>query len=386
MNLRLLFIGILLFTFPVFSSGQVRIRLFTGAEPEIAAFSATSGNFKVDLFNNDSFEVTAGEIVIISRFNNSLYIKVRNRAGRVCDSVFFSGKTRVDSFSLRVNNVRQYYSGDLHCRYDLGSLLLINICDIESYIAGVVKAEGGSGKNIEYFKTQAVIARTYMYKYFDKHITDHFNLCDNTHCQVYNGISDDSLITSAALETKGEVILGPDSTLIIAAFHSNCGGETSPSEYVWLTSQPYLKRVTDPFCTGSRNAKWKAGIRLEEWRDYLEKMGYNGDKDNPALLIFSQKTRVPDFKIGEFSIPFVRIRNDLKLRSAFFSLTASGDSVFFDGRGYGHGVGLCQEGAMVMAQKGFDYRQIVNFYYSGVFIADIGEAKEERPPNPPNTR
>jgi len=65
------------------------------------------------------------------------------------------------------------------------------------------------------------------------------------------------------------------------------------------------------------------------------------------------------------------------LRSSFFSVSAKGDSVILNGRGYGHGVGLCQEGAMVMATKGFDYRQIINFYYTGVVLADIKEAKSE---------
>jgi stage II sporulation protein D len=374
MQRRLVIISFLCMIFPVLASGQVNIRLFASSDQRLAVFSVNTGKYEMDIFGEGSFEITPGENIIISEFNDRLLIKARNREAIVCDSVFLSGRTGEDSFSLRVNGIRQYYSGDLHCYGDLGSLVLINLCDIESYIAGVVRAEGGSGKNIEYCKTQAVIARTYMYKYFKKHVTDRFNLCDNTHCQVFNGTSNDTMIIRAALETKGQVILTPDSTLITAAFHSNCGGETSPSEYVWLTSQPYLRKVTDPFCTGSRNAKWQATMSLEEWRNYLEKMGYKGDESNPAVLNFSQKARQTDFKAGSFSIPLYQMRADLKLRSTFFSFTATGDSLVFNGRGYGHGVGLCQEGAMMMALKGFDYRQIINFYYSGVVIADIRDA------------
>ena len=115
----------------------------------------------------------------------------------------------------------------------------------------------------------------------------------------------------------------------------------------------------------------------EAWTGYLEKMGYKGDKDNPLLLNFSQKTRSAEIKAGEFSLPLSQVRTDLNLRSAFFSVTSAGDSVLFSGRGYGHGVGLCQEGAMSMAVKGFDYGQIINFYYTGVILADISEAKAE---------
>jgi stage II sporulation protein D len=375
--------GILLLSIPVFSDGQVRIRLFSASNPQLALFTVTSGKYDLNTFVSESFEIAEGENVIFTELNNRLFIKIRSRQGIICDSAWISSRTGNDSYSLRINGIRQYYSGDLHSYRDLGSIVLIDICDIESYIAGVVKAEGGSGKSLEYFKSQAVIARTYMYKYFNKHITDRFNLCDNTHCQVFNGISDDTTIIRAALETKGEVILGPDSILIIAAFHSNCGGETSPSENVWLTSQSYLKKVTDPFCTGSRNARWQTSLGLEDWTEYLARIGYTGGKSDPALLDFSQKTRLTDFKIGNFSVPLTRIRNDLKLRSTFFSISADGDSVIFSGRGYGHGVGLCQEGAMMMAVKGFDYKQIINFYYAGVIITDIGEAKEEGLPNSP---
>jgi stage II sporulation protein D len=377
MQRKLIISFFLLILFQALASGQVRIRLFSASNPQLALFTVTSGKYDLNTFISGSFEIAEGENVIFTELNYRLFIKIRDKQGIICDSVWLSSGTGNDSYSLRVNGIRQYYSGDLHCYFDLGSIMLINICDIESYIAGVVKAEGGSGKNLEYFKSQAVIARTYMYKYFDKHITDRFNLCDNTHCQVYNGISDDTLIKCAAFETKGEVILGPDSTLIISAFHSNCGGETSPSEYVWLTSQPYLTKVTDPFCTGSRNARWQTSMGLEEWTEYLARIGYTGDKGDPALLNFSQRTRLMDFKIGNFSVPFTQIRNDLKLRSTFFSISTDGDSVIFSGRGYGHGVGLCQEGAMMMAVKGFDYKQIINFYYTGVIIADIGEAVKE---------
>ena len=96
-----------------------------------------------------------------------------------------------------------------------------------------------------------------MYKYFDKHLSDRYNVCDNTHCQAFNGLSGDSVINRAAMETRGQVILDRDSILIISAFHSNCGGETSAPEDVWLTSQPYLKRVADPYCLTSRNASWE---------------------------------------------------------------------------------------------------------------------------------
>jgi Sporulation protein and related proteins len=73
-------------------------------------------------------------------------------------------------------------------------------------------------------------------------------------------------------------------------------------------------------------------------------------------------------------MPLRTMRSQLNLRSTFFSVYAIGDSIVLKGRGYGHGVGLCQEGAMEMATKGFNYKQIIDFYYFGVLISDINNA------------
>jgi stage II sporulation protein D len=187
-------------------------------------------------------------------------------------------------------------------------------------------------------------------------------------------VSQDSLINRAALETRGQVILDRDSNLIISAFHSNCGGETTVPEDVWLTSHPYLKKVADPYCTSSRNASWKKSLGINDWAGLMKKSGYKGECANPVLFDFTQKTRKSIYRIGSFTVPLSTIRQELNLRSTFFSVTAEGDSIVLRGRGYGHGVGLCQEGAMIMAQKGLNYREIVDFYYSGIIIADIKNA------------
>jgi stage II sporulation protein D len=335
------------------------------------------GMYEINAFNGEIIPVLKGESVIIMKHNGKLAFKTRYEKGFICDSLNFSGKSGNDLFSLRMtdkSHIKQYYTGDLQCFPDFGTMLLINNSDIEKYIAGVVMAEGGSGKNLEFFKTQAIIARTYMYKYFDKHLSDGYNVCDNTHCQAFNGLSSDTLLNLAAMETRGQVILDKDSVLIISAFHSNCGGETSSSEDVWLSDQPYLKSVFDPYCKTSRNALWQKSFQVDDWVSYLRKAGDTEQISDFSGLTFSQENRVTDYKTGSFTIPLRTIRSDLNLRSTFFSVFVNRDSIILKGRGYGHGVGLCQEGAMVMAAKGFKYKEIINFYYTGVHICDIKNA------------
>lgn len=361
----------------LFAEAQVKIRIFSDQTPESVVFSVNQGTYELNFFNGESAIVSSGQPVIISKVGGRLAVKALNIKGHICDSIIFVAKTADAKFSIILkpgNSDRQYYSGDLRCLADLGTIVLINKCDIEQYLAGVVLAEGGYGRNEEFYKSQAVIARTYLYKYMDKHKVDGYNLCDLTHCQVYNGLSFENAIADAISSTKGLVILSSDSTLIISAFHSNCGGETSSSEDVWLTSQPYLKKVIDPFCLSSGNAKWETSLTKTSWLESLREIGYPDLKDDPSLYSFFQRSRIPEFKAGGITIQVRTIRTELNLRSTFFSVIPDGDSVLIRGRGYGHGVGLCQEGAMVMSSKGYTYKEIIDFYYTGVIISDIKNA------------
>jgi len=379
MYLRSIIISFILLFQAAVSAGQVKVRLFADQAPGSVIFTVTKGEYAVKIFPGEIHSLKTGSLAVIAKCGDRLILKIQGREGLICDSTIFSGQTGEDGFSLRISGkdpITRFYSGELDCHTDLGTILLLNICDIEPYVAGVVRAEGGTGNNIEFFKAQAVLVRTYMYKYFGKHSMDHFNLCDGTHCQAFNGITDDTVINRASYETRGQVILGPDNLLIISAFHSNCGGQTASSEDVWVAPLPYLKKVTDPYCTSSRNARWEAHLATDQFKNYLKRTGFSGTLNNDTLLNFSQSTRSDIYKAGDYTLPLRQIRADLKLRSTFFSVSILGDSVIIKGRGYGHGVGLCQEGSIVMASKGFDYRQIIDFYYTGVRIADISEIQK----------
>lgn len=374
---KLILVHIFIVLISELSFGQVRVRLFSGRPTESVLFTVIDGTYEIDTFRGGTLVISKREPIMISRFNGKIAIKPYRSRGFFCDSVLVKTAAENGSFSLRISNngpVIQYYTGNLSCYSDLGTLLMINTCDIEQYVAGVVRAEGGTGKNQEYYKTQAVIVRTYMYKYFDKHTSDGYNLCDNTHCQAFSGISTDPSIVAAAKATHNLVILDNENVLITAPFHSNCGGETSTSEDVWLANLPYLKKVIDPYCLTSRNAKWQKSFSADTWTSYMQRSGYTGKPDDLASFNFIQNTRLTEYLTGSFTLPLRTMRTDMDLRSSFFSVKTYGDSIILNGRGYGHGVGLCQEGAMVMAAKGFDYKQIIVFYYTGVIISDIKNA------------
>ncbi len=369
---------LLVFLFPLMAPAQVKVRIFADRKPSSASLAVTHGKFELDTYEGSPVTIGDGNPVIFALYGGRIAVKLRNSVSFTVDSLTVRGLTGNDHFSLRINGSpgeRRYYSGSLKCVADLGVMVFTNICDAEDYIAGVVRTEGGPGRRIEYLKSQALLVRTYLYRHSDRHIIDGYNLCDNTHCQAFNGVTSDSLILKAASETRDQVILAADSSLIISAFHSNCGGETSTSDFVWLSGHAYLKKVTDPYCIKSPNAHWKKTISLADWESYLKRSGYVPSRNTVRSYNFAQSTRHNEYRIGSFSITFNKIRNDLNLKSSFFSVSHEGSSIVLRGRGYGHGVGLCQEGAMVMAARGFKSDEIIKFYYSDVIISDVKHAR-----------
>lgn len=375
MPLRLLFICFLISPYPALAVGQVKVRLFADQHIESAILTVTGGDYELNTCQDKPILIRENEQIAFALYKGRIAVKVRSRKGFACDSVTLTGLTGKAFFSLRIINGEsgtRHYSGNLKCLFDLGLLVFINSIDTESYIAGVVKAESGPGRNIEYCKAQAVLARSYLYRNISRHMIDNYNMCDNTHCQVFFGITSDPVILKAALETKDLVaVFKRDSSVIVPAFHSNCGGHTSNSRDVWLADLPYLKSRTDPWCTRSRNAKWRKTIPAREWVSYLQHAGCRSDFADISVVNFAQVTRQNNYRVGSFAIPFNQIRNDFNLKSSFFSVIADGDSIHLSGRGYGHGVGMCQEGAMAMAANGFSYKQILEFYFSGVVLSDI---------------
>ncbi len=360
------------------AEGQIKIRLFANQATETVVFAVADGVYELKGNRGGPQLFRKNDLIVITEYNGRLAVKPLNSEGFITDSLMLASGAEESSFSLRTigdNPVRQFYNGDFSCYHDMETLVVINKSDVESYIAGVVRAEGGANKHREYFKSQAIIARTYLYSNLDKHLHDNYNVCDNTHCQAFNGITTDSVINAASHETHEKVILDKDSLLIISAFHSNCGGMTASSKDVWVTDQPYLRSIVDPYCVNSRNAVWERKVGFDEWIEYIKNSGYTGKTNDLSQLSFYQNKRWVDYKAGSFTMPFEKIRDDFKLRSSFFSVIASRDSVTFRGKGYGHGVGLCQEGAMEMAQQGKSCQQIIEFYYFGVIIDNVKNAK-----------
>lgn len=245
---------------------------------------------------------------------------------------------------------------------------------LEEYLKGVVYAEMPSSFNIEALKAQAVAARTYTkFK-----LADNSHICDNpAHCQAWkeNDYSESfEKVAKAVEETHGKTINYMGET-IQAFFHSSSGGKTESSKDVWGKEIPYLIPVESPnedkIMTTFFSEKEVTYKELKKIvNNYLGQNKVTTEKLKNKIKIISrtQGDRVNEIKIDEAVLLGTDIRNILELRSANFSLELKDKSVIFKVKGYGHGVGMSQWGAEVMAQAGKNYEEILKYYYPNTEI------------------
>ncbi|HQW04436.1 MAG: SpoIID/LytB domain-containing protein [Flavobacteriales bacterium] len=323
--------------------------------------------------------VRKGEILV----NDGLRIDVSGRtlSARSLGLTFMAKERielvpRMETSGLRLRVVdskmaERTYPGSLVISVKGTAMQLVNAVPLEAYTAGVVQAEAGKDHNGEYYKLQSVSCRTYALCNHRKHVADGFELCDAVHCQVYRGQCKQDSIKKAVEETRGMVLVDPDIKLIHALFHSNCGGETINAEDLWTKQEPYLRSTMDEFCRAAPHATWKRTFTRKEWTSYLVRKFHVRSGDFGAYLNYVPGCR--DIYLGNRwpLIPLKQVREDWKLNSTYFTVHTEGEHVNLEGRGFGHGVGLCQEGAMRMAMEGKVYTDILHHYYTDVHLVDL---------------
>jgi len=290
---------------------------------------------------------------------------------------------------VKVNN--KFYYGYLEIKKIDNKIWVINILDIEDYLKGVVPCEIGkiNERLIEAAKAQAIAARTYAYAHLNNYANLGFDLYATVKDQVYEGLTaEDTLINRAILKTTG-LVLTYQGKPIDAKYHSTCGGYTADFNDAWSgNSVPYLKSVECGFCDDSPYSYWKEEMDKKEFfqnlRNNLYQIGISlPDTELIKSLKFkrnSKSKRVVEVIIitnkHNHKIPAYNIRRlfgseedpGRLLKSSYFNISVKDNKIIIEGRGYGHGVGMCQFGAMGMAKKGKNYKKILKHYYPGTKI------------------
>lgn len=305
--------------------------------------------------------------LLIKRSRNGVSVNGRNLRSLVASAPYF----------ILINGKR--YRGIIEITPADKGVLVVDELQLEDYLVGLINCEISSQWPMESIKAQAVIARSYALYQREVRKNAQYHLESSIMDQVYDGCDiEDSRAARGVSETAGEVLTF-DGRVIQAFYHSNCGGHTEAVENVWGYSLPYLQGVDCKYCITAGSGKWEQTISLKTIESLLKagnvpvyglreiKAGRRNKSGrlNDLILLTSR---------GSLTISGNNFRKAIGysvIKSTNFEVKTIGADVFFSGVGYGHGVGLCQWGAKQRAEDGFDYREILSYYYPGTKLEKI---------------
>ena len=255
-------------------------------------------------------------------------------------------------------------------------LTVVNYIDIESYLYGVLYHEVSHRWPYEMLKVQAIAARTYAL-YQKRVMKDKdYDVTADIYSQVYGGRRSERYRTNRAVNLTRGKVLTYKGDIFPAYYHATCGGVTEAASNLWKIDLPPLKGVKCGFCGKSKHFSWKRRIKLSVLEESLKKAGYNVD----GIVSIDIKSRNRSNRInylaitssiGTADIPgkdFRIIIGPNVLKSNNYDVSIIDGSAVFQGKGWGHGAGMCQWGAYFMARKGYKASEILRYYYPGAEI------------------
>ncbi len=279
------------------------------------------------------------------------------------------------------------YTGELHLTSAPeveSALLMVNDVPLEDYVASVVAGEYGLDDR-EGSKAMAVVARTYGL-FASAKFGGAYDQADGTASQVYEGIDAVTERSRSAAQATTDQVLTYDGNLIQSVYFSSSGGHTANNEDVWKADEalPYLRGRDDPYDETSPHHTWSTTVDRSSLLQVLTQdqgtlvEGFVIEEEAPHGRVKTVEILQSDDRTTMQANDFRLLVNrtlDVSLKSTWFDARRQGDQYVFDGRGFGHGVGLSQWGAHAMAQQGKSYREILRFYYTGVEIESVEDVE-----------
>lgn len=247
---------------------------------------------------------------------------------------------------------------------------LVEFIPLENYLQGVLPYEMSPSWPVEALKAQAVAARTYTLKSLENVKTKTFDLYSDVRSQMYKGTGKKyDNVTKAVNETKGEV-LKYNGKLFFTYYHANCGGGTDDVRS-WNFKANALKTLEGASCKFDAHSKsytWSMDIPRSKVEKYAQSAGLNGKLKNMKVSNKTSTGRATHLTIstnkGSKTVPCPQFRLATGIRSCKITkISLTSGYVHFQGKGYGHGVGMCQDGANGMAKQNYNYKQILKHYY-----------------------
>ena len=261
----------------------------------------------------------------------------------------------------------------------------VNSINVEDYIKGVLYHEVSHHWPMEALKAQAVAARTYALYSLNPSGKD-YDVTNDIYSQVYGGRDSERYRTDLAVDRTRGQILTYNGQIIPTYFYATCGGMTEDARELWnLPDIPPLRGVPCPFCKNSPHMQWRNNFRLKDIQGELDRHGIKIDTIKDISIVDRDRSeRIDHLKItqknGQELIlkgkDFRDIMGPNVIKSNNYEIAMKGYYVDLIGKGWGHGVGMCQWGALGMAQQQFTYEQILAYYYPSSQLMNYHELEK----------
>ncbi|HBH06770.1 MAG TPA: hypothetical protein DDX92_09220 [Flavobacteriales bacterium] len=359
-----------------FQPARIQVGLFWNNKPESVILTVREGKYEIFGDGKKIIDLENNVMVQISAQDDKLYLKTLSQPLGSFTKVDVRESHTHSAVNIKANKPKKpnrVYEDDFHMANKDGKLGIINSVGMDNYLAGVVQSEAGKGHTVEFYKVQSIICRTYALKHYRKYKEEGFNLSDAVDSQVYINRCENDTIRQAVELTRDIVIVDSEINLISAVFHSNSGGHTKDSEEVWSKRMPYLRGKSDPASVNQPHYRWSVYYNTQTWLEYFAQNS-RADPNDPEikeLLLKYCSNPKRKYMMRKDSLKMSTVRKDFRLKSTNFCVKHKGDTVEIQGKGFGHGVGLSQEGAMAMAERGKKFNEILHFYYKDVHLIKL---------------
>lgn len=311
----------------------------------------------------------SGRVLSTSRSGKPITIRHARKGLNIAGTPYAVQDLRVKSTSNRISLRGKTYPGSLRILRKKRGLLAVNLVDLDAYLKAVVPSEMPPEWPQEALKAQAVVSRSFVLFHALRNKDRDFDISSSA--QVYNPDRRDPR-TDKAVDATRKTVLFYKGKLLLSYFCASCGGFTEYASNVWQTEGRLPRPVRCPFCREEPGFRWRARMSFEELRRKLRSGGIPHARSVAVHRRSASGGRITALKIkcqdGDKIIKINRFRMTMGpnvIKSGFFDIEAKDGYVTFAGRGWGHGVGMCQRGAKVLAERGKSFSSILRHYFPG---------------------
>ena len=274
------------------------------------------------------------------------------------------------------------YTGKLYAIPDGKTFQLIEYTDLEDYLLGVLPYEMSHSWPLEALKAQAVAARTYTVMQIKQNKKKQFDLYNDVRSQMYKGSGQVYDSVRQAVEGTAGQVLSYKGELFNTYYHANCGGGTDDAKIWTGSSASTVKPLQGTSCstdTQSKSYSWKANIPAASVNKFVNNKGLKGSvtkikvhqrssSKRAITLQFTTSNGTKNLSCAQFRLA---VGAGLLKSCKITAVSKTGPNFAFSGHGFGHGIGMCQDGAKGMAQQGKTYKQILNHYFPSSDLTEL---------------